>query len=382
MTFERKLLRELARGRFDKISKRSFIIAAGVSYVLVNVCILLLFLLDSSKIFDIPFLDVKPILDPLLFLLSLLVSLLIILAFYGIAYLLFEIMEKKVSVLEFTLFLHRKWYGDSKLYYFEQFPLVPSVGFKDSILRSIFGGFLVISIAIIILENFLVIPALLPYFWTASTIIVTILLITLPFIIIFLITSPNLTQEINLYYHDKENRAVHNVGMWLDNSLKIFAGFDVALVIIIVLTTSTVSPVWLVLMVCLLTFLIALFIIILTVYNRNYHASLREKLKSHLEEKYKIPYRNISLTNQIYYCDSCRSVIDVLNSNQCEICRAKIRKCIICGETFGNIRYALFCPYCGDPVHRDEFISWIKMRKKCPSCNQEIKLSDLKFPDY
>ena len=379
MTFQRKMLRELARGRFSKISRRSYIILGIISYVLLVFCMTIMFSLDALKIINIPIMTINTLLDPIVLILIFGLSFMTLLFFFGIGFGIFELLDRRLSLLEFTFIIHRLWHGDTKFYYFEHFPLIPKTDFKNSMLRSLFGGFLVISLAIIVLENFLVIPVLNPFFWDASITTVVVLLISLPTVAMCLFISPDLTKETNLYYHDKKNRSVHNVGIWLDSSLKLFAGIDIVLVISIIITTSTVNTWWLMLLLVLLMFLISLFIIISSIYNRNYHAVLREKFKIHLEEKYKIPNRNISLTYQIYYCDSCKSIVDMLNSKQCDICGAKIRKCIICGEAFDNVKYAIYCPYCGESAHRDEFISWISMRKKCPSCKKNVNLTDLKI---
>ena len=188
-----------------------------------------------------------------------------------------------------------------------------------------------------------------------------------------------LTKEINLYFHDKKNRTVRNVGGWLDDSLQLFAAIDIILVAIIIIDTSIIDPFWLIFIVCLTLGVFALFLTVQAIFNRKYHTKMNMQFKLYLAQKYKIPVRKVDLPARAYFCQNkdCGSLIDYINLENCDKCGYRIIKCSVCGDVLDKDHGPIVsCPECGLPSHEDELKSWVKMRGTCPSCKKEITLKD------
>ena len=153
------------------------------------------------------------------------------------SYVILAAMDKRIQTQEFTLQLHQVIYG-KHLYYLEHNAKAEKTAFSDSLKRAFYGTILILGIYILIIENFLIIPDLKPVFWDASNITLLSLIVALPFIIIFFYISPLLNKEVNLYYFDKGDRIVKNVGSWLDEALHFFAAVDILLTMIIILDSN------------------------------------------------------------------------------------------------------------------------------------------------
>ncbi len=296
---------------------------------------------------------------------------------YGLGLIVFKIIEKKIHLIEFTFNLHRKWHGDDDLYFFEYFTGKEDLSTKANFTRALYGAILVLGISIMIIENFLTIPDLEPFFWSASLIVMLAMFAFIPIIIIFLYCSPLITKEINLYFHDKRDRTVRNVGGWLDDGLQLFAAIDIILVAVIIIDTTTINEFWLIFITCLTLGVFSLFLTVTAIFNRKYHVKFNLQFKFHLAQKYKIPVRRVDLPARTYFCQNpdCGALIDYINLENCDKCGYRIRKCSICGDVLDKDHGGeMSCPDCGLPAHEDELISWVKLRGTCPSCKREIKL--------
>ncbi|MHA1797450.1 MAG: hypothetical protein ACTSVY_03290 [Candidatus Helarchaeota archaeon] len=362
---------------FNRSSAKDYLIGCVISAFILGTAVVGIFALETYGIIDVQILKpfyLQPLTTFSTIIVMLLVGVISYIIFYVIGFLIFLLIEKKISLLEFTFILHRKWHGDDDLYFFEYFSTKENVKLKSSLKRSAYGSILVLGIAILIIENFLTIPDLIPYFWNASIFVLFGILITLPFIVIFLFISPLITKEINLYYHNKDDRTVRNVGGWLDDSLKLFAAVDIILVTIIILDSSTITAGWLIFIICLVLAVFALFLVITVLFDRLYHAKLNKMYKDHLNSKYMIPIRKVDLPHRTYYCKDCNAVLDYINMDKCDKCGALITKCVICGDVLEKPEHIFTCSECGAICHKDEMISWSLMRGKCPSCKATIIL--------
>ncbi|MHA1371959.1 MAG: hypothetical protein ACTSRA_19850, partial [Promethearchaeota archaeon] len=327
---------------------------------------------------------------------------------YGILY----IIDKRVGFLEFNLKWHRFYFGEH-MYFLEFHSKSEKTNFIASFNRSIFGAVLVLGIGVLSTENFLTIPDLQPVFIEAVAVAIVTIMIFLPLIIIWLYISPLITKELNLYYFDKNQRTVKNVGTWMDNSLKFFAVIDIALTSIILVDSGLPASSF-ILISCLIILVFSLFLIFTIVFNRYYHTRLKNKFLEYLKGKYNLPIRKVSLFHRYYYCYACGRLTDAIQHDKCIYCGAKIHKCMICNEfldiknifqdkkeeddneavidviyeLFGTIQTRLSggshadypyinCPHCNEIAHVDEFISWIKMRGSCPSCKKKVDVFDL-----
>lgn len=362
--------------KLGETSTSAYVLTLFLSGLFLTIAIFSIAILEAYFI-DIQILDWTNIFEPIVLMGLIIFCVCAYLFIYGLGILVFKIIEKKIELMEFTFIAHRKWHGDDDLYFFEYFTAKEEISFKANFTRAIYGGVLILGLAILIIENFLTIPDLIPYFWAASTIVMLAMFALIPVIIIFLYCSPLLTKEINLYFHDKKNRTVRNVGGWLDDSLQLFAAIDIILVSVIIIDTSTINIFWLVFIICLTLAVFSLFLTVQAIFNRKYHTKLNLQFKLHLAQKYKIPVRKVDLPARAYFCQNkdCGALIDYINLENCDKCGHRITKCTICGDVLDKDHGTeIRCPECGLPAHEDEFVSWIKMRGTCPSCKHEVKL--------
>jgi hypothetical protein len=319
-----------------------------------------------------------------------------------------KLMRSYPGLLESTLKMHRAMEKDDKLYFFEYSTEREGVDFKSTVSRAFYGSVLVLGICIMIIENFLVIPSLEPYFFAASTVVIVAIVVAIPFILIFLFISPLITKEINLYYHDKKHRVVKNVGEWLDNALQLFAGIDILLTAIIIVDSNLGG--WILVILCLVGVVFSWFLIFMVIFNNYYHAEMKNAFKEHLKTKYLLPIRQSRLAPQFYYCQNCGELLDFIHDDKCSKCGEEINKCVICGDvmtnptaksrrTAGNEENRLLelakkmerrldheedsgrtnelmCPKCGAAGHVDEMYSWVKIRHTCPACHEKISFGD------
>ncbi|MFX0098868.1 MAG: hypothetical protein ACFFCS_04755 [Candidatus Hodarchaeota archaeon] len=217
--------------------------------------------------------------------------------------------------------------------------------------------------------------------------------------------------EINLFFYDKVNRTVKNIGEWLDNALQFFAVVDILFTIVFIID-SGLSGGALLLIACLVLIVFALFIIFTVAFNRFFHSTFKIDFKKYLKEKYLIPLKKVHLPHQYYYCKNCNAILNYIESNFCSECGHSIPKCSICGDVItaqlkskevkegdkpefiierlvGKMEAkldgveekkeeaAIACPECGILAHVDEFYSWLKLRGKCPACKK--KISDFEY---
>ncbi|MFX0098870.1 MAG: hypothetical protein ACFFCS_04765 [Candidatus Hodarchaeota archaeon] len=399
---------------FQKISKnkKDLIVGLIIAAVLAGFSIPILTALEFFGQIDIPLVDLNNnsalliIIDIIAVISSIFISLILS---YGVLYL----IDKKIEVLEFTYKLHNLAYGDH-LYYLEFHSKEEKTNIASSFLRALFGSILILGLSVLVIENFLTIQSLKPYLEEAIFITIICVGITLPVIMITLYISPLLTKEINLYFHDAHERTVKNVGEWLDQSLQLFAVLDIILTIIILLDSDMPAS-WFVVIICLVLLLFSLFLVFTIIFNRYYHARLKNKFLEHLKGKYHIPIKKISLFNRYYYCWNCGELTDAIQQNSCLYCGASIHKCSICNEvlhsssiakkrsensksadvmdrmlgladrmqskmagSFGEEFPYVECPHCYAKSHVDELLSWLRMHdNKCPVCKTEINFYDI-----
>lgn len=317
-----------------------------------------------------------------------------------------KLMRRHPAILEFTFKLHRAANGDNKLYFFEHVTEKEQLGFKATLARSIYGSILVLGIGILVIENFFTIPDLREYMWTASYVTIVAILVAFPLIMMYLYISPLLTKEINLYFHDKKNRVVKNVGEWLDNALQFFAVIDIILTFIIILDSNL--EYWILVIVCLVLVVFAWILVFTSIFNNHYHAEMKNDLKEYLKGKYLLPVRHVQLAQNYHYCQNCGALVDFIHEDKCTACKEAIPKCMICGDVMAtrDAKYSkddgcagiedrlmqlarkverkmdgvpeasrvsdLSCPECGGVAHVDELYSWLALRGTCPACKKEI----------
>ncbi|MHA1371653.1 MAG: hypothetical protein ACTSRA_18285 [Promethearchaeota archaeon] len=330
---------------------------------------------------------------------------------FGLTFGLLYLVTKKIYLLAFTFRFHRLYFGIENLYFFEYFMKDIKVNFKASISRAILGTILILGIGIMSIENFLTIPHLKPLFPLASLVTLITIATLIPIIIVTLFISPLVTSELNLYWFNKKDRTVENVGEWLDSNLKFFAVIDVILTTIIIID-SNLNVSWLVLMASLVLLVFSLFLVFTVIFNQLYHGRINEKFRQHLSTKYMLPIRKVYLPNRIIHCRRCGNLLNYIEEDKCSNCNLEIPKCIICGDVLAVFPYddswndnrkkennriyklakileeeldeseyetevdeaVIRCPNCGALAHVDEFYSWIRLNKKCPNCNERIYL--------
>ncbi|MHA1684090.1 MAG: hypothetical protein ACTSUE_24335 [Promethearchaeota archaeon] len=375
-----------------------------ISILLVGGSINLIFFLEITGEIDIQVLPFESF-NAEVVLWSAVLTTIAILFFYGLSQLLLKTMMRFPRLLSFTLKLHRLSYGDDKLYFFEYMSEREKTYFKSTLLRSLYGSILILGLAIMVIENFLTIPDLKPYFWDAANITIISVLIALPLIQIFLYVSPLITKEINLYFHNKKNRIVKNVGEWLDNSLQFFAAIDI-LFTIIILVDSGIMIGYLLVLLCLVLIVFSWFVVFTVIFNTYYHSEMKNKYKEFLKQKYLIPVRKVNLEPEYHYCQKCGNLLDFVHDDTCPKCKEEITKCMICGDLLDKSKVkmkkklsmqaslslktqiikmqqkldhddedydrSIECRECGGHAHVDEFYSWLKMRGTCPSCKKRI----------
>lgn len=332
--------------------------------------------------------------------------------FTGFSFVILRLVDKNVHWLSSTLKLHQLLYG-RHLYYLERAPRRERVTFGVSVKRALFGSLLIFGIFVIVIENFLIIPDLKQFFGLASSVTLLVLAVSLPVVMVFFYVSPLVTKEANLYYFDKKDRIVRNIGSWLDDALKFFAAIDIVLTLIIVID-SGLDASWFLAILAFLCSIFSFFIIFTVMFNRHFHARLKEKFVEFLKGNYNFPLKKATVLQQSHHCLSCGAVVDAVQENLCQACGTTIFKCEICNEVItttnvlgknpkafprptasdkvssiiqrmesklagaGSKEYpAIQCPECGILAHLDEFISWMKLHKACPGCKRELNVFDI-----
>lgn len=398
------------------VKKREMIVGILISIAIISISFMLIFFLDlEGKLKIEPGLEVIHFLPFDTFNVSAAFVMLAAIGLFflfvvGLSNVVLYIIDKKISLLEFNFKLHDLFY-ENHLYFLEFHSKNEKTSFGASLKRSIFGSMLVLGIGILVIENFLTIKSLQPYFFIAAGITLLCIAITLPFIMIFLYVSPLITKETNLYYYNKNDRVVKNVGSWLENSLQFFAVIDILLTFVIMLD-SDLDQSWFVLIFALVLLLFSLFFVFTITFNRFYHSRLKEKFRAYIMGTYQIPIRKIGTFQQHYYCWNCGKETDYVQLDSCSNCGAEIHKCCICNEIIDidkpvrqdnhqkKTQKAVFdsligkmetrmsvgpgtelpyieCPHCHSMAHIDEFLSWLRMRKTCPVCKTKLEYEDI-----
>jgi len=330
----------------------------------------------------------------------------------GFSYAMLVLIDKKIHLQEKTLMFHQLLYGN-QMYYLELNAKQEKTHFGASFKRAIFGTVLMLGISILVLENFLILPDLKPMFEIATYITLVVEAACLPIILVFFYISPLLNKEVNLYYFDKKDRIVKNVGSWLDEALHFFAIVDIILTMVIVLDSDLEGD-WFGLIACFVALVFSFFLVFTIIFNKFFHARLKEKYIQHLKGKYNLPIRKASMYQQTYYCRKCGSPADAVQHDSCQVCNTRIFKCMICNEvvnvtnvvgkarkpleaeteephitaainkmenkmagSLGKEYPSVQCPNCNELAHLDEFISWIKLRGTCPNCKVKVNFFDL-----
>jgi ribosomal protein L37E len=327
-----------------------------------------------------------------------------------ISYVILVLVDKNIRWQEFTLRLHGKMFGQ-QFYFLENNTKKENTSFVASFKRAVYGSTLVLGFAILIIENFLIIPSLLFYFFSATVETLAILAISLPFIIVLLYISPLLTKEVNLYYFDKKDRIVKNVGSVVEDALHLFSVVDIVLTSVIVID-SEITPAWFGVIGGFVLLVFCFFFCFTLMFNNSYHTRLKEKFLEHLKGTYNIPIRKASVFQQLYYCRSCGTLTDYIQSDRCSTCGTLINKCGICNEILdarnivgkspkpsedgsggittvidrmetrmsgsgGRELPCVACPACGVLFHLDEFIAALKLHGVCPSCKKKLDTFDI-----
>ncbi|MHA1786219.1 MAG: hypothetical protein ACTSVE_13585, partial [Candidatus Helarchaeota archaeon] len=148
---------------FNRSSTKDYLIGCVISAFILGTAVVGIFALETYGIIDVQILKpfyLQPLTTFSTIIVMLLVGVISYIIFYVIGFLIFLLIEKKISLLEFTFILHRKWHGDDDLFFFEYFSTKENVKLKSSLKRSAYGSILVLGIAILIIENFLTIPDL------------------------------------------------------------------------------------------------------------------------------------------------------------------------------------------------------------------------------
>ncbi|HME55744.1 MAG TPA: hypothetical protein VKM55_26295 [Candidatus Lokiarchaeia archaeon] len=331
-----------------------------------------------------------------------------------LANIILAVIDKRIQTQEFTMRLHQLLNGPH-FYFLEYNAKYEKKNFGASLKRSLYGSTLILGIAIMVLENFLVIPDLKPMFWSATYTTIITLVIALPFVVILLYVSPLLTMEVNLYYFDKKDRIVKNVGSWLEEALHFFAIVDIVLTIVVMLD-SNMNPSWFLFIAGFVMLIFTFFLVFTVTFNKRYHARLKEKLIEYLKGKYNLPFRKASIVKQQYFCRNCGKEVDFVQQDHCQYCNTAVHKCSICGEVV-DVRHfvgkslqgieipenkgtgqitnlidrmetrmsgtpgmedpIMQCPSCQKLFHMDEFIAWLKLRGTCPVCRTKLNFFDL-----
>ncbi|MEX2682689.1 MAG: hypothetical protein Q6373_013895 [Candidatus Sigynarchaeota archaeon] len=328
------------------------------------------------------------------------------------SYFILWVIDKRIHVIEFTMKLHQLVYGQH-FYFLEYNAKYEKTNFGASIKRAGYGSTLVLGIAILILENFVVIPDLQKVFWNASYITLVSLAISLPLVLIFLYISPLLTMEVNLYYFDKKDRIVKNVGSWLEDALHLLAIVDIIITSIVIID-SQLDPAWFLVIIGFVLLVFGFFLVFTIAFNKQYHSRLKDKFIQFLKGNYNLPVRKASVFQQNYYCRNCGQAVDVVQQDRCANCNTQVHKCSICGEvvdvrhivgknvkgidigeksdkitslidkmeskmsgSVGKETPAIQCPVCLKLAHLDEFVAWLKMRGTCPVCKEHLNFYDL-----
>lgn len=328
------------------------------------------------------------------------------------SYAILWVIDKRIHVIEFTMKLHQLVSGHH-FYFLEYNAKYEKTDFGSSLKRAGYGSTLVLGIAILVLENFVVIPDLQAVFWSASFITLVTLALSLPLVLVFLYISPLLTMEVNLYYFDKKDRIVKNVGSWLEDALHLLAVVDIIITSIVILD-SQLDPAWFLVVIGFVLLVFAFFLVFTIAFNKQYHARLKDKFIQHLKGTYNLPIRKASVFQQNYYCRNCGQPVDVVQQDRCAHCSTRVHKCSICGEVVdvrhvvgknlkgidlgekpdritslidkmetkmsggaGKETPSIQCPVCLKLAHLDEFVAWLKMRGTCPACKEHLNFYDL-----
>jgi hypothetical protein len=335
-----------------------------------------------------------------------------VLGIFFVTYFILWAIDKRIQMLEFTMKLHQLAVGHH-FYFLEYNAKYEKTSFGASFKRAGYGSTLVLGIAILVLENFVIIPDLQKVFWSASFITLGSLAISLPLVIIFLDISPLVTMEVNLYYFDKKDRIVKNVGSWLEEALHLLAVVDLILTSIVIID-SQLDTSWFLVIIGFVLLVFGFFLVFTIAFNKQYHARLKDKFIQFLKGKYNLPVRKASVFQQNYYCRNCGQAVDVVQQDRCANCHTQVHKCSICGDVVdvrhivgknvkgidigeksnkmtslidkmeskmsggsGKENPSIQCPICLKLAHLDEFVAWLKMRGTCPTCKAHLNFYDL-----
>ncbi len=390
----------------------ALIIGAGIAFVAFYALLYAMYFLalEPSTSLSVPFINTTTFERDVHSYVLVLVGV-FVLGIFAFSHLLLMFIDKRIHVLEFTMKLHQLVNGQH-FYFLEYNAKYEKTSFGASIKRAGYGSTLVLGIAILILENFVVIPDLQVVFWNASYVTLVSLAICLPLVLVFLYVSPLLTMEVNLYYFDKKDRIVKNVGSWLEDALHLLAVVDIILTSIVILD-SQLDPTWFLVILAFVLLVFGFFLVFTVAFNRQYHARLKDKFIQFLKGNYNLPVRKASIFQQNYYCRNCGQPVDVVQQDRCSNCNTQVHKCSICGEVIdvrnivgknikgidlddsnkitslidkmeskmsrgtGKETPAIQCPVCLKLAHLDEFVAWLKMRGTCPVCKERLAFYDL-----
>lgn len=80
-------------------------------------------------------------------------------------------------------------------------------------------------------------------------------------------------------------------------------------------------------------------------------------------------------------CMSCGVIIEEETSLQCPSCGADRQRCPICHRFIAGGQELLGCPHCETLGHKNEIVTWVKQKNKCPHCGVELNASMLISPE-
>ncbi len=79
-----------------------------------------------------------------------------------------------------------------------------------------------------------------------------------------------------------------------------------------------------------------------------------------------------SIISKYLICPLCNHKNSIL-SEVCTACASKFLKCSICKKPISRDDI-VYCPFCSLPVHKIEFLEWLKVNANSPHCKSELDM--------
>ncbi|MFX1491665.1 MAG: hypothetical protein ACFFBU_05345 [Promethearchaeota archaeon] len=81
-------------------------------------------------------------------------------------------------------------------------------------------------------------------------------------------------------------------------------------------------------------------------------------------------------------CINCGAIIEEETSRQCPSCGVDRQRCPICQRFIAGDQELLGCPSCEILAHKNEIVTWVRQREKCPHCGVQLSASMLVSPEF